>query len=323
MYCREPFSYARSAIFQRLRNGNTKSIVDEPAVHEFATVLQRYVNVFGKSAISLRRFDKESLPGGDVVRDFLVVLGLPDSRISALIKTPRTSNIGLSRQACAMARAIAKAEASGLTGGEFHLKYSAVLDSIRGETALISKEEAAVTLAAAERHLVYLRTVFGMDIVPDYSCVESEGSTCLEFRADTIRDIASMLIELRKGMVARPRGRIVLKSPPMRVAVGEKFDMDVDLINEGSEWWFGTIANPLNVSYHWIDANSRVAVHEGRRTQLSRVSPGGSLSMVVTVKAPDQVGTFTLVVTLVQEDVAWFEDRGFTPARCQVQVTAT
>jgi hypothetical protein len=41
------------------------------------------------------------------------------------------------------------------------------------------------------------------------------------------------------------------------------------------------------------------------------------------VKAPDQAGSYLLMLTIVQDNVMWFEDdERFEPARLTVEVTA-
>jgi hypothetical protein len=40
----------------------------------------------------------------------------------------------------------------------------------------------------------------------------------------------------------------------------------------------------------------------------------------MTIRAPESKVVYQLVLTLVQEMVCWFEERGFEPARLEVEV---
>ena len=78
--------------------------------------------------------------------------------------------------------------------------------------------------------------------------------------------------------------------------------------------------NPVHISYKWLvgDRSRRIEM-EGLRTRLpSALPPKNSSSTKMQIKTPSIAGEFTLLVTLVQEDVAWFDDLSDT--NCIVQV---
>ncbi|MGA9566854.1 MAG: DUF4915 domain-containing protein, partial [Candidatus Korobacteraceae bacterium] len=68
---------------------------------------------------------------------------------------------------------------------------------------------------------------------------------------------------------------------------------------------------PINLSYKWKNTNDHagVASGNGTRTHLPRMlAPGSSVHLRMDIQAPDSAGEFEIVVTLVQEGVAWFSD---------------
>ena len=68
---------------------------------------------------------------------------------------------------------------------------------------------------------------------------------------------------------------------------------------------------PVNISYRWrgIDESNCEVRQEGARIRLPRMlSPGDCLHLNLDITAPDVPGEYEVVVTMVQEFVAWFDD---------------
>jgi hypothetical protein len=68
----------------------------------------------------------------------------------------------------------------------------------------------------------------------------------------------------------------------------------------------------VNLSYRWLDAaSSSVLVTDGARGGLATaLAPGESRDVSVMVRAPAEPGRYVLRLSMVQEGVAWFVDRG-------------
>lgn len=102
------------------------------------------------------------------------------------------------------------------------------------------------------------------------------------------------------------------------IRIGETVSVGVGITNtSGANWPRGT-ANPVNLSYHW---QGSVPVWDGLRTDVSGLTPGAGMSVPLRLRGPDAPGRYTLVITAVQEGVAWFEHRGVVPLAFSVQVT--
>ena len=102
---------------------------------------------------------------------------------------------------------------------------------------------------------------------------------------------------------------------PAEMVVGQRLLADVSLKNVSASTWPSTPdpkgLNAVNLSYHWFNQKKRVIVFDGLRTPLPHdLSPGESVRLNAAVQAPDQPGRYMLEVTLVQEGVAWFPERG-------------
>ncbi len=68
---------------------------------------------------------------------------------------------------------------------------------------------------------------------------------------------------------------------------------------------------PVNLAYHWVEADSkRVVVYDGERTPiLPVVLPNKSVETNMLIVAPPIPGDYMLQVTLVQENIRWFEEQ--------------
>jgi hypothetical protein len=110
-----------------------------------------------------------------------------------------------------------------------------------------------------------------------------------------------------------------------RVKAGDTYTLDIKVKNTGIQPWFGGNAQPMtvDVGYRWVDGKGNVLTAiEGNRAQLDRpvLRPGESDAIKLEVKAPPNAGSYALRVSMVQEGVAWFHDKGTKPLVLQVAV---
>ena len=80
---------------------------------------------------------------------------------------------------------------------------------------------------------------------------------------------------------------------------------------------------PLLISYHWKNSSGDTAVWDGLRTPLPyTLSPGDATDSIVTVQAPTDPGDYVLEITLLHENVRWYDDViAGLPVRIQATVT--
>lgn len=101
-----------------------------------------------------------------------------------------------------------------------------------------------------------------------------------------------------------------VKSVPGAVAVSELFWVDVAVTNATSEtlhsrppFW------PVHLSYHWLDKATRhMCVWDGYRNGFYPDAPANATTLcTMMVVAPDQPGQYLLQISIVQEEVCWFD----------------
>jgi urease beta subunit len=94
---------------------------------------------------------------------------------------------------------------------------------------------------------------------------------------------------------------------PEDVAASAKIAMPVTVRNNGDRAW---PASQVFVSYHWF-RDDRLVVWDGTRTALPRdLRPGSRAALSAGVATPNEPGSYVLMVTLVHEQVTWFEHKG-------------
>jgi len=125
-----------------------------------------------------------------------------------------------------------------------------------------------------------------------------------------------------------PRAEVAPGAVPPRARAGEWLRIPVRFTNRSDAFWSATglplAAGSLRVTaaYRWFDPSGRVAVEYGERSLLPRdVRPGETLPMIVRVLTPERPGPFDLAITLVQDNVAWFDQAtGSASPRRRVEV---
>ena len=79
--------------------------------------------------------------------------------------------------------------------------------------------------------------------------------------------------------------------------------------NKGSAILISAPPNPVNVSYRWLEGPQGAPLAEGLRSPLPRpLPPEGAAECRVALKVPAIPGDYTIRVTLVQEQVRWFDE---------------
>jgi hypothetical protein len=99
---------------------------------------------------------------------------------------------------------------------------------------------------------------------------------------------------------------------PTRATAGTRFTAAVAIENGSPRLLASTAPFPVCICYHWLTGDgSAVVCHDGLRSELLPfLLPGDLYEYMAEVAAPEAAGRYRLRITLVQEQVAWFEAAG-------------
>jgi hypothetical protein len=106
---------------------------------------------------------------------------------------------------------------------------------------------------------------------------------------------------------------------PEDVSASVKIAVPATVRNSGNRVW---PASEVFISYHWL-RDDRLVVWDGLRTPFPRdLRPGGRATLSARVATPNEPGSYVLMMTLVHEQVTWFEHKGAATVVRSVAVRA-
>src|SRR5438067_2191244 len=104
---------------------------------------------------------------------------------------------------------------------------------------------------------------------------------------------------------------------------GETKTIQMTVTNTGNQPWSAAGPNPVDLSYHLLDGDGNAIIWDGPRIPLGGdMAVGASKQFTIGYTAPTTAGTYTLVIDLVREGVAWFQSLGSQPFRQSFPVTS-
>lgn len=154
---------------------------------------------------------------------------------------------------------------------------------------------------------------------------EAKGLVSLSNRLKSMinRKLGAAAATFKTPALSKTIGKINAQLSASSVKAGRLFEISVSVANESKEIWYGYGQNPICLSYHWTKTNGDLFIYDGIRTELMKpeLSPGEAIEQQISIEAPNVPGKYRLVLTIVQEGVCWFEDRGFKPAVLDIEVS--
>jgi hypothetical protein len=124
---------------------------------------------------------------------------------------------------------------------------------------------------------------------------------------------------------------ITLVDPPVKLRAGQKETIQVSVRNASDVLWYarGAAVNtsPDNKFYiavgdSWLNAaDQKLVTNMDGRYGLNRdLKPGEQTQVPLLITAPKEPGDYILDIDLVQEQVAWFHDKGSPTAQTKITV---
>lgn len=114
-------------------------------------------------------------------------------------------------------------------------------------------------------------------------------------------------------------------NPPATIGAGQQATIQVKLKNNSTVAWpsVGDADGKYQIKLgnHWLDQNSKpVVIDDGRTPLSSDLQPGAEIELPLIVTAPAKPGDYILQLDIVQESVAWSQDKGNTTFKVKVTV---
>src|SRR6185503_15994266 len=127
------------------------------------------------------------------------------------------------------------------------------------------------------------------------------------------------------------KAEMTLVEPPATLKAGQKATIRVRVKNVSELQWYShgglRNTNPDNRFYlaagnRWLkaDGKSLVTNMDGRRGLQRDLKPGEEEEVPLQIAAPKAPGEYILEVDLIQEQVAWFNEKGSPTAKTKITV---
>ena len=127
------------------------------------------------------------------------------------------------------------------------------------------------------------------------------------------------------------KAEISLVDPPAKLRAGQKEIVRVKIKNASNEIWWARGA-PVNTRSdnrfyiaagdRWLKADGSLMTDMDGRYGIGKdLKPGEETEVPLAITAPKDPGEYTLEVDLLQEQVAWFREKGSPTAKAKVTVT--
>ena len=127
------------------------------------------------------------------------------------------------------------------------------------------------------------------------------------------------------------RAQLTLTGAPAKMRPGQKETVQVKVRNASDTKWharggeLNTVADNkfyLAVGNRWLKAEGEEMVTnmDGRYGLPKDLQPGEEVEVPLQITAPKEPGDYVLEVDLIQEQVAWFRDKGSPTAKVKVTV---
>ncbi len=123
------------------------------------------------------------------------------------------------------------------------------------------------------------------------------------------------------------KAKITLLDPPAKLRAGQKQVIQVKVQNASGVAWKvrgGEADNKyyIAIGNRWLEADGQTLVNnmDGRYGLPNNLKPGEEMEAPLQITAPKNPGEYILDVDLVQEQVAWFHDKGSETAKFKITV---
>ena len=126
------------------------------------------------------------------------------------------------------------------------------------------------------------------------------------------------------------RAEVTLVEPLPKLRTGQKETISIKVKNASDVMWFpigGETTDQKDNKYYiaagnrWLDKDGKLTTEmEGHNAIPKPLKPGEETDMTLLVTAPKTPGEYFFSLDMVQEGVAWFEEKGSAPTKVKVVI---
>lgn len=166
-YLRDPLSYAKSAMSQRVKSGYISWDDKNIPILPYEDFLKKYVKIFGKENINLRTYSNFNLNKNGVVTDFLSLIDTTKVLKKKILKNTSVKNPSLSKEAVLIGDIIISTLDGYIERGSiFYNKIGTKLLKIKGNKIHLDNAQNWLVLKHSLPHICYLAKEFGVILGP-------------------------------------------------------------------------------------------------------------------------------------------------------------
>jgi hypothetical protein len=126
------------------------------------------------------------------------------------------------------------------------------------------------------------------------------------------------------------RAAITLVEPPTKLRSGQKETVRVRVKNASDVMWWarGAPVNPssnnkfyIATGNRWLKSDGSLSTDMDGRSGIGKdLNPGEETEVPLVITAPKEPGEYTLEIDVIQEQVAWFSDKGSPTAKTKITI---
>lgn len=193
-YVREPVAYSTSFCQQVVKSAHQRlqEFFDQPWPLDLRDCLSRYAGQFGRGAMQVRSFRKDSLKNGDILDDVLEVLGVGGLELR---RERGALNTALSAQGVQVADALAEIRPVKDRRRRYRREYRRMLEAIEGDRFVLPEAVQDRVIAASRADLAMLEAEYGIALDP----VRQTGPADAELPDGMARSMAAEIVERVEG----------------------------------------------------------------------------------------------------------------------------
>lgn len=191
LYVRHPYTFSVSLCQTLVKNGQISlgEFIEEPMVFQAKKRINSLISIFGKDSLTVKEFDRNKLYNGDVLQDFLVLLGIDKKKIPNF--NMEQFNEFLSLNATLVANYL---YLNNKNIPMFNWALKSELLRIPGETFFLPEQVLDKVKKKAARQLEYLENEFGIILSePRLSCYKDQQFP--DFKCDNVVAYADEVIK--------------------------------------------------------------------------------------------------------------------------------